>query len=154
VDAYDRKGDKPGAIATILQSMELARRDFSLLADLGRRYADMERTDEAERARTAIVEVLPNESESHAALAEIRQQQNRWSEAAAHWQRVADIRRLEPTGLLKLAEAQLHLKQWDAAAETIGQLRARPWPSRFDRVESEIRGLERRLEQSGFQPDR
>jgi hypothetical protein len=54
----------------------------------------------------------PLESESHTLLAEIRQQQNRWPEAIEHWQRVAEIRSLEPTGLLKLAEAQLHERNW------------------------------------------
>jgi predicted Zn-dependent protease len=148
ISAYDQQGDKSGAIAAILQAVQLARRDFSLFADLGRRYAAMEQTALAERAYTSIVEVLPNESESHAALAEIRQKQERWSDAAVHWAQVAAIRSLEPTGLLKLAEVQLRLKQWDAAAESIRKLRARSWPSRFGNVDAQARDLERRLEQA------
>ncbi len=64
-------------------------------------------------------------------LAEIRQQQNRWDEAIVHWQQVARIRALEPTGLLKLAEAQIHQQLWDDADATVRQLESRTWPSRF-----------------------
>jgi len=61
---------------------------------------------------------------------------------------------LEPTGLLKLAEAQLHLKQWDRAAQTIKKLRARSWPSRFGDVDVQIRGLEQQVEHGCVQTDR
>ena len=49
------------------------------------------------------VEVLPQETESHTMLAEIRQNQNRWDDAIGHWQRVAELRALEPTGPLDAA---------------------------------------------------
>ena len=65
--------------------------------------------------------MLPNESEGHAALAEVREKQARWADAIAHWERVAEIRALEPTGLLKLAGAQIENKSWDNAA-TSGHL--------------------------------
>jgi predicted Zn-dependent protease len=148
ISAYDKSGDKLGAIAAVLKATQLARRDISLFADLGRRYAAMEQPVQAERAYTSIVEMLPNESEPHAALAEVRQQQNRWPDAAGHWQRVAEIRSLEPTGLLKLAEVQLRLQRWDAAAESIKKLRGRGWPERFGDVDSQARNLERQLEQT------
>ena len=83
--------------------MQLSRRDIKLYQDLGKRYDSLGNAKETERAYTSIVEVQPNESESHAMLADIRQHQNRWSEAADCWQQVAKIRALEPTGLLKLA---------------------------------------------------
>jgi hypothetical protein len=92
--------------------------------------------------------MLPAESESHAMLAEIRQEQNRWSDAIHEWQRVSEIRKLEPTGLLKLAAAQIHQKEWQAAIETIRKLRAREWPSRFDNVENDIQALERQINSS------
>jgi tetratricopeptide (TPR) repeat protein len=148
VACYDRQQDAPGAIDQLLQSIELSRRDIALLNDLGQRYEKLQQASEAERAYTSIVEALPNESEGHTMLAEIRQHQNRWEEAAAHWQQVARIRELEPTGLLRLAAAQIHLKQWPAAAETVRQLRARAWPERFSNVENEIRELDRQLEQA------
>ena len=98
-----------------------------------------------ERAYTSIVEALPAESESHALLAEIRQKQDRWDEAIVQWQQVARIRALEPTGLLGLAAAQIHQRQWDAAAETLKKL-DKGWPPRFSNVNDEIRKLRTQLE--------
>jgi tetratricopeptide (TPR) repeat protein len=106
----------------------------------------LEQFEQAERAYTAIVEALPTESESHKALAEIRQSQGRWDNAIVHWRQVARIRELEPTGLLKLAAAQIHQKQWDAADATTDKLRSRSWPSRFSNVESQTRDLENQIE--------
>ena len=131
VACCDRQGDKEGAVRQLLQSLQLARRDINLYKDLAQRLADLNRPKECERAYTSIVEVLPSESESHALLAEIREEQNRWGEAIVQWQQVARIRALEPTGLLRLAKAQIHEKQWSDAAETVQKLNARSWPSRF-----------------------
>ncbi len=85
----------------------------------------------------AIIESSPNEAESHAAMAALRQNQNRWSEAIPHWNQVARLRKLEPTGLIKLAGAQLHEKQFAEAGETIQKLRNTPWPTRFGDTESQ-----------------
>jgi hypothetical protein len=52
---------------------------------------------------------------------------------------------MEPTGLLRLAAAQVHEKQWAAAAETVRQLSAKPWPSRFGNTDFQIQELERRI---------
>jgi hypothetical protein len=117
-----------------------------LYQDLAQRYEQMDRPLDAERARTSIVEALPNESEGHAALAEIRQRQDRWDLAAEHWQQVARIRSLEPTGLLNLAKAQIQLKQWSAAEATVRQLQSRNWPPRFRNEVNEVRNLERQVE--------
>ena len=77
---------------------------YSSISDLAQRFAAQGDAKQAERAYATIVETLPNESESHAMLAEVREKQSRWSDAAAHWSRVAEIRKLEPTGLLKLGQ--------------------------------------------------
>jgi tetratricopeptide (TPR) repeat protein len=130
----------------VLQSLQLSRRDIKLYEDLGRRLAALGRAKEQERAYTAIVEVLPSESESHALLAEIREKENRWGEAIGQWQQVARIRALEPTGLLRLAAAQIHQKQWREAAETVGRLRVRSWPTRFGNVVEQVRQLEGQIE--------
>src|SRR6185312_2738935 len=119
-------------ILALLQAAETSRRDLKLYQDLGRRLADQPK--EAERAFTSMVEVMPHESEGHALLAEVRSQQNRWSEAATQWQQVARIRALEPTGLLKLAQAQVHLHQWEQAEQTMRKVRTRKWPPRFNDV--------------------
>ena len=99
-----------------------------------------------ERAYTSIVEMLPSESESHAMLAEIREGQDRWDDAIVHWRQVARIRALEPTGLLKLAAAQIHQRQWDAAMETLRTLDTKGWPARFGNVHDQVRDLERQIE--------
>ena len=147
VSCYDAQGDKEGAIERLLASVQLSRRDLTLYEDLGNRLKTLERTEETERAYTSIVEMLPNESQSHAKLAEIRQKQGRWDDAVAHWHEVVRIRRLEPEGLIGLAGAQIGQKQWDAAAETLEKLEKTGWPSRFDQVVRSARSdLERKIE--------
>jgi tetratricopeptide (TPR) repeat protein len=134
-----------GAAAQVLRATQQARRDIKLYDDLGRRYTALGRAGDAERAYTSIVEVLPNEAEGHQLLAEIRQRQDRWAEAIPHWEQVARIRALEPTGLLGLAAAQLHDRQYDKAAETIGKLKARSWPPHFGNTAGTVADLERQL---------
>jgi len=147
VACYDAQGDKQGAVRQLLESLQLARRDIKLYEDLGRRLSELGQPQETERAYTSIVEMLQSESESHTLLAEIRQKQNRWAEAIVQWEQVSRIRALEPTGLLGLAAAQIHEKQWDHAAETVSKLRARTWPSRFGDVPGQIRQLEQQIDQ-------
>jgi Flp pilus assembly protein TadD len=147
VNCYDRQGDKQGAVRQMFQSLQHSRHDIQLYENLGGRLTDLERPKEAERAYTSIVEMLPAESESHQLLAEIRQCQNRWDEAIAQWEQVARLRALEPGGLLGLAAAQIHQKQWDKAADSIAKLRSRTWPGRFSDVQKQIQQLEQQLEQ-------
>jgi hypothetical protein len=146
VDSYDRQNDPEGAIRQVIQSLQLARRDLKRYQDLGQRLEKRDRKDESERAYTSIVEVLPNEAESHALLAEVRQAQGRWAEAAAHWEQVARLRALEPTGLLKLTAAQVHLQQWDKAAETLAKVKAKTWPPRFADLAQQVRTLEQQID--------
>ena len=141
VQAYDALGDSEGALKQLLASVALSTRNIALFKDLGARYEKMGQKSEAERARTSIVEALPNESEGHAMLAEIRQAQDRWSEAAGHWAEVAKIRALEPTGLQRQADAQIKLGEHDRAIETLEKLLAKEWPSRFGNVHSEARKM-------------
>ncbi len=145
IACYDKQGDKEGAIQQLLQSVQVVRRDIKRYQELGRRLESMGQHKETERAYTSIVGVLPNESESHALLAEIREQQNRWPEAAGQWEQVARIRSLEPTGFLRLAAAQIHLQQWDKATETLRKLDSRTWPAQFVDVHNQVRALEQKI---------
>jgi tetratricopeptide (TPR) repeat protein len=147
VACRDKQNDKQGAIRELLAWLQLSRRDINLYKDLGRRLAELHEDREAERAFTSIVEVLVSEAESHTMLAEIRESQNRWAEAIDQWRHVARLRALEPTGLLRLAAAQVHEKQWTAAEETVGQLRAKTWPPRFGNTEFQIQELQRQIRQ-------
>jgi len=148
VACYDQLGNKDAAVQQLLSAVELSRREIKLFESIGKRFTDMQRTADAERAYTSIVEMLPNESESHTMLAEIREKQNRWQDAIAHWERVAKIRTLEPTGLLKLAAAQIHERNWESASKTLKTLRTQSWPSRFNDVQQQTLALEIKLEEA------
>ena len=143
IACYDAVGDKAAASAQLLRLIDLQQHDLALYQQLATRMAD--NPAEAERAATSIIESSPNEAESHAAMAELRQTQNRWAEAVPHWEQVARYRKLEPTGLLKLTEAQIHEKQFTAAKQSLQTLRRTAWPSRFSDVESQIRLLEEQV---------
>lgn len=148
VECYDKMKNPGGAVSQVMRALELKRRDVKLYEELGNRFAALDSGGEAERAFTSIVEVLPNESEGHQLLAEIRQRQDRWADAIKHWEQVARIRALEPTGLIGLATAQLHERQYDKAAETLGKLKARPWPPHFGDAPHRIAELERQLREA------
>jgi tetratricopeptide (TPR) repeat protein len=145
VECYDAQQNKQAAISQLLASLDSNPRDIQLCRELGKRYRELGRTADVERAHTSIVELLPNEAESNAMLAEIREQPDRWPDAAAHWQQVARIRRLEPTGLLRLAAAQIHMQQWEQAKETISRLRSQTWPERFRDLPAKVDELETRI---------
>jgi predicted Zn-dependent protease len=145
VGQFDALQDPEGAFRQLLESAQLARRDIKLYQEMGKKLEALGRPREVERAYTSVVEMLPNESEGHALLAEIRQGQNRWPEAITEWEQVARIRALEPTGMLKLAAAQVHERQWDGAAETVKKLRSRAWPARFGNVDQEAAALEQQI---------
>ncbi|HTN75178.1 MAG TPA: hypothetical protein VL096_08025, partial [Pirellulaceae bacterium] len=143
IHCFDATNQPREATRQLLALLEIERHNLPLYQQLAERYRDDEA--EAERAATSIIEADANEAENHAAMAELRQKQERWGEAIPHWQRVAELRRLEPTGLLKLAAAQLHEKQWDAARQSIQSLQRTEWPARFANVAQETRQLADRL---------
>lgn len=137
VKAYDQIGDQEGAIKALLAAAALNRREIRFFKELAERYDKLQRTADAERARTNLIEALPNESEGHAMLAEIREEQDKWQDAAAHWKQVSEIRALEPTGLQKLADALIKLGRKDEARESLRKLLAREWPNRFRNVHND-----------------
>lgn len=143
IACYDATNNKAAAVGQLLRLIDVQRHDLALYQQLANRLKDNEA--EAERAATSIVESAPNESESHAALAELRESQQRWSEAIPQWEQVATLRKLEPTGLLRLTNALLHEKEWNAARESIQKLNKTDWPNRFANVRNETRQLEDRL---------
>lgn len=127
--SFDRLNKPAEGTRQLLELIDLQRSDLALYQRLAKRLVND--PAQAERAATAIIEAAPHEAENHAALAVLRQEQNRWAEAIPHWEQVAALRKLEPNGLLKLAEAQLYLKQWDPAKKTLQTLQQTEWPSRF-----------------------
>lgn len=140
---YDALGQRREATLQLVKLIDFDRHDLALYQQLAQRFQDDEA--EAERAATSIIEADPNEAENHTALAELRQNQNRWDEAIPHWEQVAKLRRLEPTGLLRLAQAQIHEKQWNAARQSIEKLQRTEWPARFSDVSSQVLVLQQQL---------
>ncbi len=143
IACYDALQQPDNVAKQLLKLIDFDRHDLTLFKQLADRYQKNEA--EAERAATSIIEAAPNEAENQAALAELRQTQDRWDEAIPHWQRVSELRKLEPMGLLKLAAAQIHQKQWPAAKETVTRLQKGEWPSRFNNVQNETRQLQEQL---------
>ncbi|MGZ0162967.1 MAG: VIT domain-containing protein [Planctomycetales bacterium] len=143
IRSYDALKNSKAAVAQVLEQLDFDRHNLDLYKDLAKRLKGDEQ--ESERAVTTLVESAPEEAEHHETLAVIRQEQNRWGDAIAHWKHVADLRALEPNGLLKLAEAQIHEKRWAAARSTVGKLKAKSWPSRFRNVEGQTQKLETRI---------
>jgi tetratricopeptide (TPR) repeat protein len=146
IACYDQVNDKAGAVAATIEALQLARRNLALYQKLGDRYAALKDAKESERAYTSIVEMQANEAEAHAMLAQVRQRQDRWEEAIPHWQHAAAMRALEPTNLIELCKAQIHLKQRDKAEETLRKL-DKAWPTRFDNLREQIRALRQQLPQ-------
>lgn len=144
IQCYDDLRQPEQGTRELLARLDIDRHDLQLYEQLAKRL----QKDEAmsERALTNIIEAAPNEAENHQALAKIREKQKRWDEAIQHWQAVAELRRLEPTGLLGLAAAQIHGKQPDAARKSIELLRKTEWPVRFDGELRKIPDLERQLQ--------
>ena len=143
IEILDKQQDTSAAIRQTMALLDIDRHNLEHYKKLAARLKD----DRAmsERAITTIIEAAPLEAEHHQAVAEIRQQQDRWSDAIDQWRQVAKLRRLEPNGLIKLAEAQIHEQQTDQARETIEQLSSTTWPARFSDVQSQIERLTRSL---------
>jgi len=130
MSAYDALKDKDGAVRQLLALIDIDRHNVSHYVEIEKRLRDDEEL--AERAATAVVEASPNEAEYHAALAKIRTAKKQYAAAVLHWQQVAELRSLEPNGLINLAKAQLQANQPKAADKTITQLQKTSWPTRFE----------------------
>ncbi|WP_162275850.1 VIT domain-containing protein [Roseimaritima ulvae] len=143
IELYDAHEDHAKAVEQTLALIDFDRHTLEHYQRLVQRLEDD--TAMAERAITTIVEAAPLEGEHHQAIAEIRQRQNRWDEAIVHWKRVAELRRLEPTGLLKLAKAQIHQGHAAAARQTLTELSRTEWPARFSDVEQQVQRMREEL---------
>ncbi len=146
IASYDALNQSEKAIQQTLALLDVDRHNLELYKKLAERLAK----DDAlsERAATTIVEAAPNEAEHHQALAEVREKQNRWQDAISHWKEVAELRKLEPNGLLNLAEAQIHEKQFVPAQESLDKLNKTEWPSRFSDVRNQIHQLQNQIPKS------
>src|SRR5690606_12839153 len=105
----DALGDREGAVSQLLDLIDVDRHTLSHYDELEKRLRDDDA--QAERAATAIVEAAPSEAEHHEKLAVIRERQQQFAAAVQEWQQVAELRSLEPNGLINLAKAQFKADQ-------------------------------------------
>jgi len=145
VAACDGMRDRRLAAEAQLDWARAAESEIALFRRLGERYAALELEDAAERAYTQLVEALPNESESHALLADVRQEQGCWADAVPEWRHVIRVRTTEPAGYLGLARSLIRLERWDEAREVVGEILAREWDARFGDVRAQGRELLREI---------
>ena len=143
IHALDEAEREAEATQQMIALLDFDRHNLDLYKRLANRLRDNDAM--AERAATSLIEAAPLEADHHQALAELRQRQDRWDDAIDHWRHVAELRKLEPTGLLKLATAQVHEKKWDDAEATIKKLNQQKWPSQFHNLDHQIRKLQKQL---------
>ena len=146
IQCYEELSDRKSAAAAILDLLEINRRELELYKKLADHFTALELPGESERAYTSLVEADPHEAENHSRLADIRETQNRWPEAIEQWRQVARIRELEPQGLLRLARANIHEKQYDAARDYLKQLDAKSWPPHLGDVPSQTRQMREEID--------
>lgn len=145
VQAWDNMGARDRATAQLLESAKLTGHSVELYRDLGKRFASLNRPAEAERAFTNLVEMMPQESESHEALAAVRREQSRWTEEALHWRHVIRIRSREPGGYLGLAQALIAAGETKEAREVLEKVVTTDWPARFENARNQAREMLRKL---------
>ncbi|MCB9870357.1 MAG: hypothetical protein H6837_10900 [Planctomycetes bacterium] len=149
LQAFDRAGDRSGAIEALFASLKVAPRNLDLYAELARRLEAQGDPTGAERALTSMVEVEPNEAEGHRRLAKVRAEQKRDAAAVVQWRQVVRVRSLEPDGWLSLASAQIDAGQLDEAAKTLQHVLSTKWEARFQDVHRKARALQDRLRRAG-----
>ena len=142
IASYDAMKDTAGEVQQWLALIDIDRHNLQNYQELEKRLRDDKEL--AERAATTVVEAAPNEAEHHEELAKIRGRQKKYAAAVLHWQRVAELRSLEPNGMINLAKAQLLNDQAGTAEKTMDQVRKREWPSRFDDdIQNAVREFDR-----------
>ena len=145
VAAWDAAGERERATESLLESAMAASTDLRLFVDLGNRLSAGGNAEEAERAFTTVVEKKPEESESHQALAEVRESQDRFEDAVHHWREVTRIRSQEPTGYLRLARVLVRTGEAAEAEDILEMLLGQSWDERFGDVHQKAKEILKQL---------
>ncbi|MFT5522428.1 MAG: hypothetical protein ACI9HK_000372, partial [Pirellulaceae bacterium] len=126
IETYEQLARPRELVEAQLNALDIHRRDLDWLGNVVDSMESNGRRALAELVRTQLVESLPNESEGHQQLAKMRMRQRRYEESMRHWRQVIEIRKLEPTGLIGLAEAQILAgeRYLERARITIDKIRA------------------------------
>ncbi|MCY2963434.1 MAG: hypothetical protein NT069_07235 [Planctomycetota bacterium] len=148
VTCLDRLEDPRGAIDRLLQSAQSSRRNYGVYADLGSRYDRLGDAAAAERARTSVLDLLPNDAEGHQNLAQIREGQNRFQDALTEWREVLRLRPMDPNGLFGVIRNQISANDREGAKESLQILKKTNWAQRFrEPVQQQVRELEEKISQ-------
>ena len=134
MSAYDALGHTRQTCIVLLQAIQATPMNLELYSDLGARFARLRDVEQAERAWTTLVEVQPNEAESHRLLAHYRESQRRYGDAVTQWRQVVRVRTGEPEGWFSLAQAQVRAGDRNAAVKTLEQVIDNQWDQRFGNV--------------------
>ncbi len=145
VRALDAVGDAKAALDALLFSLRVAPKNLPAYADVAGRFSKAGAADDAERARTSLVEAMPSDPDGYRALAEIRETNGKWPLAVVAWSGVVRTRPTEPTGWLSLAKAQLEAGDKEGARRTIDHVLETTWEARFGDVKAEAAKLLERL---------
>jgi hypothetical protein len=123
----------------------MAPRNLAAYVDLAKRLERQGDAAEPERARTSLVEPMPNEAEGHRELARIREAAGRWDLAVVQWAHVVRTRSLEPDGRLSLARARIEAGDRTGARADLEKVLSGTWDARFGDVKAEAARLLERL---------
>jgi uncharacterized protein HemY len=144
LSSLDKQLKKQAAVDALLDHSDMNRRNTGLYRELYRRWKAQDEAL-AERAATSIVEVASEEADHHSVFAEIRSEEGSLAATMAHRQRAADLRREDPTLLVRLAEAQIRFGDKTAARGTLSRLATTKWDERFADIPNEIQRLRKQL---------
>jgi tetratricopeptide (TPR) repeat protein len=150
VNAYDKMKQPELAVAQLYMALEVTGHDIALTTELGTRLVKLGDAARAERVHTNLVETMAQESESHEALAKVRESQKRLPEAAEQWQQVVRIRSSEPGGYLGLARVLIAQKDRKGAADVLQKVLGGEWEQRFGDVKAEARSLLKQMDGRSF----
>ncbi|HEX9794804.1 MAG TPA: VIT domain-containing protein [Planctomycetota bacterium] len=144
VAALSRAGRGEESLAAWLGWARAAGHDMDLWTDLAQAIAEhggANGADRSERAYTNVVELFPNESESHQKLAQVREEQGRLAEAESEWRQVVRVRTGEPAGYLGLVRVLVLQGKGEAAAGVAREMLGRDWDERFGDVAGQLRAI-------------
>jgi Flp pilus assembly protein TadD len=109
---------------------------LDLYVELGQRLANLGDAEGSERAWTTVVEMQPNESESHTILAKHREEQGRFTDAVVQWRQVVRVRTKESPGWFGLAAAQKKAGDADGARATLEAFLRQDWLTKEERKQA------------------
>ncbi len=141
IQAYDAQGAAAKGTARLLTLARRSGHNYELYKELAERMRREGDQDSAERAVTTLAEMSANESEGRALLAQVRESEKRFLEAAAQWRHVVRVRSKEAVGYLGVARNLLAAGQGEEARKVLEEFLGKDWAPRFGDVKGQAREL-------------